>query len=306
MAILLFFLVIGVGGPAIHPILFPSGGPAAVLTTTLDAGGSDKGGLPVPGPISRAREVACSPVETAAGSTEMCLVSMGTVRICDREGKCVQEKAGPVLLDRTEVTVEQFARCVKAGACETRKFKTVDYSTFCNYGRADRKNHPMNCVEWAGAKQFCRFAGKRLPTRAEWLLGAGASDGRKYPWGDSPPDCSIAHFHSDKGRGCGGMFTLPVGSLPRGASPFGLLDMSGNVMEWTSSLAHTPPEGVTEEQLEAEDETMRFAMGGSFADTSEVLALTNSSLDEQESAHIGMGFRCAKTPDKAGQNHVSR
>jgi len=282
------------GGPVICPVLFPVGlTTMAVLYSTHD---SDVGPVPAPGPIPAAPVIDCKTVESPAGPSEMCLVPAGQVPVCDRDNNCPPVSAGPVLFDRNEVTVEQFAACVKAGACLARKFHTVERSEFCNYGVEGRENHPMNCVEWSGAKQFCTFAGKRLPTREEWILAAGGADGRKYPWGDAPPDCSLAQFHSDKGRGCGNLYTVPAGSLPAGASPFGINDLAGNVMEWTSTLAQAPLEPKTEAELEAEDETMRVTAGGSFADTTEVLVLGFFSLDEQESMHVGMGVRCARDP----------
>ncbi len=94
-----------------------------------------------------------------------------------------------------------------------------------------KQNHPITQVSWRDAQAFCRWAGVQLPSEAEWEKAARGVDGRIYPWGDSPPDKDRCNF----GRNVGD--TTPAGQYPAGASPYGLLDMSGNVWEWTRSLS---------------------------------------------------------------------
>jgi formylglycine-generating enzyme required for sulfatase activity len=118
-------------------------------------------------------------------------------------------------IDRTEVTQDQYTACVVAGACEAPS---------CAWDCANT-THPATCVTWSQAKSFCEWAEKRLPSEAEWEKAARGDQGAKYPWGDADPDCTLANMD-----GCGAA-ALPVGSLAAGASPYGVLDMAGNVVE---------------------------------------------------------------------------
>jgi formylglycine-generating enzyme required for sulfatase activity len=166
-------------------------------------------------------------------------------------------------LDKTEVTVAAYQACVDKGSCEraldhvswpnVTDAQKKKYSGFCNAGKADKGTHPINCVAWAMADNYCRQAGERLPTEAEWEYAARGSSQKKYPWGDDPPS---AKFLNACGSECaehwkkaenetrktmfeesdGHVGTAPVGSFPAGASAHGVLDLAGNVWEWTSDF----------------------------------------------------------------------
>ena len=129
-------------------------------------------------------------------------------------------------MDKFEVTVEEYRDCVAAGACAEPA--TGDE---CNWGMGDRDGHPVNCITWYDTQRYCRWASKRLPTEAEWEKAARGTDGRRFPWGHAPPDCerAVIGFRS---LGCGRQSTWSVGSKPSGNSPYGAVDMTGNVWEW--------------------------------------------------------------------------
>jgi formylglycine-generating enzyme required for sulfatase activity len=123
-------------------------------------------------------------------------------------------------IDRTEVTNAQYLKCVRAGACPTPR--CWDEPTY----RAPEQ--PAPCITWDDAQAYAAWVGGRLPTEAEWEKAARGTDGRIYPWGDSPPDYRKAVSLSDRRH------ALPVGSCPAGASPYGALDMAGNLREWVA------------------------------------------------------------------------
>jgi formylglycine-generating enzyme required for sulfatase activity/tRNA A-37 threonylcarbamoyl transferase component Bud32 len=142
-------------------------------------------------------------------------------------------------IDKTEVTVEAYVACATAKGCPPPQFSELSYdlgpndlrrrSQFCN--STDRPDHPINCVDWNQAVAYCQWAGERLPTEAEWEYAARGSDGRTYPWGVDAPSPERLNVY---GTADGYDSTSPVGSFPYSASPFGALDMAGNVWEWTA------------------------------------------------------------------------
>ncbi len=136
-----------------------------------------------------------------------------------------------VKLDRHEVTNARYRACVKAKACKPPALPT-SHTRKRYFDDPAYDDFPVVFVSWHQAAAFCRFAGGRLPTEAEWEKTARgpAPDLREYPWGDEAPDCRLANFGGAKG--CVGD-TDRVGARPAGASPFGAHDMAGNVWEWT-------------------------------------------------------------------------
>ena len=124
---------------------------------------------------------------------------------------------------RTEVTNAQYGRCVRAGICiapqgDGGRWKDVRYA-----------NHPVVWIDWDQANTYAEWVNGRLPTEAEWEKACRGDDLRTYPWGDADPSAKLLNF-SDSGIGD----TTVVGSYPAGASPYGALDLAGNVWEWVS------------------------------------------------------------------------
>jgi formylglycine-generating enzyme required for sulfatase activity len=224
-------------------------------------------------------------------------------------------------IDKTEVTTKAYFECVDRGDCE-RALEQVSwpklseeskkkFSPFCNAGkRAERGDHPINCVAWPMADNFCKKSGKRLPTEAEWEFAARGSSQRKYPWGDDPP---AAKYLNACGTECakwgesnhdprktmyeeddGFAGTAPVGSFPAGASAHGVLDLAGNVWEWTADWyapytaeeAHDPKGPKQGEQ--------RVLRGGDFlgGDSNWARPAWRWKTDPETYNHA-IGFRCA-------------
>jgi formylglycine-generating enzyme required for sulfatase activity len=149
----------------------------------------------------------------------------------DDEKPITAVTVAPFELDLTEVTVAVYARCVAAGKCTA-----PDTGMYCNWKKPGNEAHPINCIDLKQAGDVCAFTGKRLPTEPEWELAARGTDGRRFPWKDGDPGAQLCWNGDGNDRGRGNrQGTCPVASYPAGASPFGALDMAGNVWEWTSS-----------------------------------------------------------------------
>ncbi|MFT3767182.1 MAG: SUMF1/EgtB/PvdO family nonheme iron enzyme [Minicystis sp.] len=188
---------------------------------------------PAPAPTAGPRP-APQPLAVPEGATVR--VPGGTFKMGSEDGdpdeKPVTEvTVAPFDLDKTEVTVAAYAKCVAAGKCTA-----PDTGMLCNWKKPGREAHPINCIDWEQAAAYCKFASKRLPTEAEWEFAARGADGRKYPWKEGPLAAQVCWNGdgNDQGRG-NRQGTCPVASYPAGASPFGALDMLGNVWEWTAS-----------------------------------------------------------------------
>ena len=241
-----------------------------------------------------------------------------------------QVEVAAFCIDVTEVTVDAYRACSRTGRCK-RAFrearwphaKDADrrkraeneklwaaYSPLCNERYDDRGDHPINCVMWEQARAYCEEVGKRLPSEAEWEFAARGSDGRKFPWGDEAPTarhlnaCGLEciAWRVSAGLDEGGTLyaeddgfpaTAPVGSFAAGKTQAGLLDMVGNVFEWTAD-PFAPYPGSDAKAPEGDSRVIR---GGAFNSTE--IEHTDPSLRYPQAADAyshGVGFRCASAP----------
>jgi formylglycine-generating enzyme required for sulfatase activity len=186
-------------------------------------------------------------------------------------------------IDRFEVTVGAYRDFVeKTGHVAPSIWK--DYAMF-GYPKP-RDDNPVVDVNFFDARAFCEHVGKRLPTEAEWEKAARGTDGRIFPWGNDLDPRAITT--EDHGR----QFTTPVGSMKKDVSPYGVYDMAGNAMEWTSSLYAPYPGGMRKFKP---DDRFRILRGGAWDMLAEPFARSaHRHFRLADLAQPDFGIRCAK------------
>jgi iron(II)-dependent oxidoreductase len=193
----------------------------------------------------------------------------------------------------TEVTVAQYAACVTAGDCTV-----LDCAeSHCNWIESGYEDHPMNCVNWQQAVDFCEWAGGRLPSEAEWEYAA-RSGGQNidYPWGDETATCDYAVMNDGLGGSCGTDRTWAVCSKTAGNTDQGLCDMAGNVWEWVQDWYHSDYAGAPTDgsAWEVPSGIARVDRGGSFVWWASYQRAANRSYYGPENLYVDVGFRCAR------------
>lgn len=192
-------------------------------------------------------------------------------------------------LDIFEVTTRQYGQFMSAEGHAAPEFWDQVVSS-------RDENKPVVGVSWQDAKDFCNWAGKRLPTEAEWEKAARGTDERKYPWGQEPPSTHMANFdqkstpekiYSDR--------VMPVGSYENGKSPLGVYDMAGNVWEWVADwydkeYYRNSPKKNPKGPETGEEKVMR---GGSWDDHPSPLRSADRSKLLPSERNDSVGFRCA-------------
>ena len=185
-------------------------------------------------------------------------------------------------IDRLEVTQKDYASCHDDAVCG---LPSQDWDP------AVRGDHPVHGVSWSDADAYCRWAGKRLPTEAEWEKAARGNDARVYPWGDTAPDCTFTNF-----GGCPGVQAPEsVASHPAGASPYAVEDMAGNVVEWVSDwyqadFYRTSP---SMNPTGPATGTFKVARGGCYLSDADRIRVSLRGA-EASAGVCGVGLRCAR------------
>ena len=233
----------------------------------------------------------------------------------------------PYCIDRTEVTVHRYQECAGSGQCTTSgtvNFRDIPaaqvpaWNQLCNRAdRADRADHPMNCIDWSQANTYCLSRGGRLPTEAEWEFAARGAEPRTFPWGEAAPsldrvnacdaDCVALLTRSNLSRPAASFpgsdsqgATAPAGTFTPGASPFGVLDMAGNVMEWTGDWFGLYTAAPATDPTGAPAGTDRVARGGHwFSGTAAALRTTARTPANPTYRLATLGFRCVHSPVEA-------
>jgi formylglycine-generating enzyme required for sulfatase activity len=187
-------------------------------------------------------------------------------------------------IDKFEVSQTLFAACVKAGAC-TRPSQGFNPTAYGNL--------PITWITWRQADAYCKWAGKRLPTEAEWEKAARGTDARKFPWGNDALDCKFANYEGcDKGA-------QEVTSHADKASPAGAVNMLGNVAEWVSDWYdadyYATPAAATDPQGPAKGDNKVFKGGAwSFPDK-DLLRASFRHTEDPDNDRDDVGIRCART-----------
>jgi eukaryotic-like serine/threonine-protein kinase len=197
------------------------------------------------------------------------------------------ETVAPFWIDRTEVTVGAYRTCVERRACHAPERS----SALCTYDMGDPLL-PISCVRYNEADTYCRVVGKRLPREVEWEFAARGMTSSVFPWGGSVSNCAAAAtlLHDATGRSCTGRRPSRVGTHPLGASTYGVLDLSGNVEEWTSDWYSESVAGGVAPSAGA-SHTLR---GGGWLSPPSMSRTTSRNWGSVLEAGANVGFRCAR------------
>jgi formylglycine-generating enzyme required for sulfatase activity len=294
----------------------PSGSPAAVPAPVASVAPA----APVPPPLKNCGEK----MATIEGGKFF--MGSDDKDASEDERPAHQVTLAPYCIDLYEVTTAEYKACSDVGECkrapvevEWKDIKPQEqksYSRLCNANHPENATHPINCVDWDMAGQYCAWQKKRLPTEAEWEFAARGPDGRRYPWGDEEPDktrmnacgkeCTTWSAKNRVVLGYGDQrmyadddgypLTAPVGSFPAGKSRYGLYDVVGNVWEWTGDWdAKYAPEPVTDPKGPATG-TRRIVRGGAFNGIMPSWVRPSQRYSDLPTTHShAYGFRCAQS-----------
>jgi formylglycine-generating enzyme required for sulfatase activity len=198
-------------------------------------------------------------------------------------------------IDKTEVTNQQYQLCMDAGVCSGPGLKS-DLISFekGKLGKSRYQQYPVVFISWQDAVTYCSWAGRRLPTEAEWEKAGRGTEGSIFPWGDQAPASGLVYMTSRN--------LQPVGSYPAGASPYGVLDMAGGVTEWVADwysdtyFKNSPASNPTG-PASGEQHVLK-GLGSSNILPFAYRAAYRQSYVERPNQNDYIGFRCARTDGK--------
>jgi formylglycine-generating enzyme required for sulfatase activity len=192
-------------------------------------------------------------------------------------------------LDTYEVTVARYAQFLAATGNVRLPDEWPGDSTL------QVNDCPVVGVDWQDANSYCRWAGKRLPTEAEWERAARGSDGRKYPWGNDVPSAGQARFGQPSQNEVYRDGVAQVGTHATDQSPFGVYDLAGNVSEWVADwYADSFPRAEVRNPPGPETGTAKVLRGGGWYDPSDRITTTKRWYARPEHRSDAIGFRCAR------------
>lgn len=218
--------------------------------------------------------------------------------VADTPHKVVLTK--PFCMDAFEVTVADYKKCVDAGKCTLPDTRTA-WKVF-----PDKPTMPANMIDWKQSLAFCTFAGKTLPTEAQWEWAASGPDGRNYPWGEEKPSCDLADFTPGDlpspacDCGCHGGGASPVGSHPKGDKewPGGKIhDLAGNVWEWClDNYSRFDTRPATDPLYKTNDEAPHVVRGGGWNRSGAALTTSFRGTAIVGYQRPALGARCILNP----------
>jgi eukaryotic-like serine/threonine-protein kinase len=276
--------------PTVAPVVPPTAMPTATdtampVSTPTEEPTATIAPTPQPGSIQ------VSP----ADGMEAVYVPAGDFNMGSNAGTADEQPVHTVFLDafwidRTEITNRMYNLCVKAGECG-RPYTPGSNTHNYYYDNPQYANYPVVDLRWTSAEKYCAWAGMRLPTEAEWEKAARGTDERTYPWGNANPNNSLLNFNNPTGD------TEIVGKFVNGASPYGALDMAGNVMEWVADWYDAGYYAVSPDMnpkgpADGQNKVLR---GGSWFSDLYSVRSADRAYNIPSYRNLVVGFRCAIT-----------
>ena len=273
-----------------------------LVAGALTSAGGGATSLPPPSPTPAGSSLGDTWTRPTDGMV-MVYVPAGEFEMGSTEGDSDEQPVHTVALDgfwmdQTGVTNAQFAAFLNERGNQTEGSATwlelededclIERVSGEFRSRNGYVEHPVIEVSWYGAAAYCEWVGGRLPTEAEWEYAARGPDGHIYPWGNDAPTCERAHFGECSGR------TVPVGSLPAGASWCNALDMAGNVWEWVADWYGEYASGRQVNPTGPSSGAYRVLRGGSWDIVPNLVRGANRGRLLPDATNNDGGFRCAR------------